>query len=439
MNTDKIMNPIIRLFNVSKRYGAKLALNDVSLDIEPGEFILVSGPSGAGKSTLLSCLLGILPSTSEQLEMSGSNPLNSSRSEIARKVSFVPQEHDDMFPFSVLDVVVMGRTAFLGPFSAPGETDFIYAQKVMAELYITHLEKRVYNTLSGGEKQLVLLARALVQTRTMVFLDEPTNHLDYKNRFQILANLKKQCVENNSCVVACLHDPNYANIFADRVILINKGRVVTEGKTAEVMTGEAISRLYGLAVNRINQTMEPCFSQPAYAGKVLLLVGVSGSGKTTTLQKILATHPHTNFAGIICPGTWKDNRRHSATVTNIASGKSTLFAKREGHSDSPFTFYDKGQALADEALFAENLHQADCIIVDEVGPLELRDGGHAPHLPPLLSLSQPKHIWVVRPSIVDHVCNKWMLTGPVIVDVTDPKAADLIGEFLMLDSKQKRQ
>lgn len=412
-------------------YQETKVLHDISLTFRKGEFIALLGKNGAGKSTLLSCLLGILPSSSEQLEMSGSNPLTVSRSEIARKVSFVPQEHDDMFPFSVLDVVVMGRTAFLGPFSAPGETEFICAQKMLAELYISHLEKRVYNTLSGGEKQLVLLARALVQTRTMVFLDEPTNHLDYKNRFQILSNLKKQCVENNSCVIACLHDPNYANIFADRVILINKGRVVTEGKTAEVMTGEAISRLYGLAVSRINQTVEPCFSQPAYAGKVLLLVGVSGSGKTTTLQKILATHPHKNFAGIICPGTFKNNRRYSATVTNIASGKSTLFAKREGHSDSPFTFFKKGQELADVALFAENLHQADCIIVDEVGPLELRDGGHASHLPPLLSLPKPKHIWVIRPSIVDHVCNKWMLVDPVIVDVTDSNAAELIHNFLV--------
>lgn len=418
-------------------YQQSRVLSDISLTFRKGEFIALLGKNGAGKSTLLSCLLGILPSTSEQLEIDGSNPLTVSRSEIAKKVSFVPQEHDDMFPFSVLDVVVMGRTAFLGPFSTPGETDFIYAKKVLAEFYISHLEKRVYNTLSGGEKQLVLLARALVQTRTMVFLDEPTNHLDYKNRFQILSNLKRQCEENNSCVVACLHDPNYAIFFADKVILINKGRVVTEGKTAEVMTGEAISRLYGLAVSRINQTVEPCFSQPVYAGRVLLLVGASGTGKTTTLQKILSAHPHKKFAGIICPGTWKHNRRNSSTVTNIASGKSTLFARRESNSDSPFTFFKKGQELADEALLAENLHQADCIIVDEVGPLELQDGGHAQHLPPLLSLSQPKHIWAVRPSIVGHVCSKWMLVDPVIIDVSEPNATELIHIFL--DSKRERQ
>lgn len=421
--------------DLSFSYQQTTVLHNISLQFHKGEFIALLGKNGAGKSTLLSCLIGLLPSDFSHLEITGLNPLSASRTAIARQVSFVPQEHDDMFPFSVVDVVVMGRTVYLGPFGAPRDIDYTSVHEILEELYISHLKQRIYNTLSGGEKQLVLLARALVQTRTMVFLDEPTNHLDYKNRFQILANLKKQCVENNSCVVACLHDPNYANIFADRVILINEGRIVADGKTDEIMTGEAISRLYGLAVNRSNRTVEPCFCQPAYAGKVLLLVGASGSGKTTTLQKILSNNKQLNFAGIICPGTWKNDKRHSSSVINISTGESTLFAKRSDEYDSPFTFFKNGQKVADRALVAEELHGTDCIIVDEVGPLELRDGGHAPQLPPLLSLEKPKHIWAIRPSIVAHVCSKWMLVDPVIIDVNDANATSQIQHFLK--SKQE--
>ena len=411
-------------------------LHDISLRFKKGEFVALLGKNGAGKTTLLSCLVGILPSISEQLDIGGLNPVKTPRSQIARKVSYVPQEHDDIFPFSVLEVVVMGRTAFLGPFGAPSEDDYALASDVLDELYISHLRERVFNTLSGGEKQMVLLARALVQTRTLIFLDEPTNHLDYKNRYQILSSLKKQCVKNDSCVVACLHDPNHATIFADRVVLLGEGKIIAEGKTVEVMTGEAMSRLYGLAVSSKGKSIEPCFCQPSFAGKVLLLVGASGEGKTTTLQKIVSANKEKNIGGIICPGTWKNNRRYNSTVSSLSTGEDTLFAQRsEANGDGPFVFYAKGQELADTALRAEQYHQADCVIVDEIGPLELRDGGHASHLSPLLSLRKPKHIWSVRPSIVDHVCSKWMLVNPVIVEVKESGAVEHIQNFLDAESE----
>ncbi len=412
-------------------YQEKQVLHDVSLECRKGEFIALLGKNGAGKSTLLSCLLGILASTSQRLDICGLDPAKASRDEIARKISFVPQEHDDMFPFSVLDVVVMGRTAYLGLFGAPSSADYQRAHQVLSELYISHLAERTYNTLSGGEKQLVLLGRALVQTRTLVFLDEPTNHLDYKNRYQILASLKKQCVENDSCVVACLHDPNHAKIFADRVLLLAEGKIVAAGSTSEVMTGPTLSRLYGIAVNRLNTIIEPCFSQPSFVGKVLLLVGASGEGKTSILQTILENNKGIKFGGIICPGIWKNNRRYSSKVTNILTGESTLYAKRQkNHGDAPFNFFQEGQQIADTALLAEQHHNTDCVVIDEVGPLELRDGGHAQHLAALLSLKNPKHIWAVRPSIVAHVCSKWMLVDPVIVDVKKSNALDQIYSFL---------
>ncbi|MBN4063976.1 ATP-binding cassette domain-containing protein [bacterium AH-315-I07] len=422
---------LLSCVNLNFSHREKHILDNVSLEFRKGEFVALLGKNGAGKSTLLSCLLGILPSQFDHLELSGIVPTKSMRTEIARKVSFVPQEHDDMFPFAALDVVVMGRTAFLGAFGAPTAEDYQLARDVLEELYVSHLESRVYNTLSGGEKQLILLARALVQTRTMILLDEPTNHLDYKNRYHILAILKKQCIQYDSCVVACLHEPNHAALFADRVILLDEGRIVADGETAAVMTNERLSRLYGIAIGRNKQLVEPCFSQPSFAGKVLLLVGASGEGKTTTLQRIIENNREKRFSGLLCPGTWKNGRRYSSTARCIRTGKSALFAVRQNtNGNGPFIFSSEGQELAEKALAADKQHSSECIIVDEVGPLELRNAGYAPHLAPLLSLQKPLHIWAVRPDIVEHVCAKWMLVDPVIVPVTAADACSRIQRFL---------
>lgn len=166
-------------------------------------------------------------------------------------------------------------------------------------------------------------------------------------------------------------------------------------------------------------------------GRVLLLVGVSGEGKTTTLQRAVTKNKGVKFGGIICPGTFRNNRRDSSTVKCLHSGESALFAKR-GKNDGggPFVFYDKGRRLADKALCTKEHRGTDCVVVDEVGPLELKGKGNAPFLAPLLSLEKTRHIWAVRPEIVDEVCRKWMLADPVIVKVSQPDVQILIQQFL---------
>lgn len=425
--------------NLNTRYREVQVLHDINLRFQPGEFTALLGKNGAGKTTLLSSLLGIVPSTFQHLAIGGLNPLQANRAEIARQVSYVSQDHDDMFPFSVLEVVVMGRTARLGPFGAPSRADFEDSRKILEELHITHLAKRVYTTLSGGEKQLVLLARALVQTRVMVFLDEPTNHLDYKNRYRILASLKQQCQNNRTCVVACLHDPSHAMLFADQVILLEKGRIIAQGPSRDVMTGERISRLYGLPVHIKGNSVEPSFSRPSFAAKVLLLVGSSGAGKTTVLQQAVhKSQSSKKIDGILCPGTWKNDKRYSSTAVRIATGEQAPFTRRkEKNGDGPFIFFPEGARLAETALAAEHHTDTDCIIIDEVGPKELKDEGFAPLLAPLLSLEHPKHIWAVRPSIVEHVCSKWLLVDPVIVDAAEENAIQKIQDFIQSPSEQR--
>lgn len=430
--------PLLECRRLNTRYREIQVLHDINLQFHPGEFTALLGKNGAGKTTLLSSLLGIVPSTFQHLTIGGLNPLETNRAEIARQVSYVSQDHDDMFPFSVLEVVVMGRTARLGPFGAPSREDFEDSRKILEELHILHLADRIYTTLSGGEKQLVLLARALVQTRTMVFLDEPTNHLDYKNRYRILASLKHQCQSHRTCVVACLHDPNHATLFADRVILLEKGRIIGKGPTREVMTGERISRLYGLPVHIEGNSVEPSFSRPSFSAKVLLLTGTSGAGKTTSLQQaVQKIQGRKKIDGILCPGTWKNGRRFSATAMRIATGEEAPFIRRKNENgDGPFIFFPEGARLADAALKAGQHTDTDCIIIDEIGPRELKDGGFAPFLAPLLSMEHLKHVWAVRPSIVEHICSKWLLVDPVIVEVTEDNAVQKIENFILSPPKQ---
>jgi len=426
---------LISCRNLNFSYSGNKVLKDICLDFYPGEFVGLLGRNGAGKSTLLSCLCGLLPSVYDGLTLGELDMSKAGRKDIARQLSYVPQEHEDMFPFSVLEVVVMGRTVFLGSFGAPGKKDIEMAQEVLSELQISDLSHRVYTGLSGGEKQLVLLARALVQTRKTVFLDEPTNHLDYKNRYLMLSQLKRLTREDGSCVVACLHDPNHALLFTDRVILLHQGKILAEGPTRDVLSSDAVSRLYGIAARQNKdsglESIVPAFVHPDFKGRVLLLAGRSGEGKTTMLRQIAEANKNLKFGGVVCPGTFKNGLRYSSQIHCLGTGASVPFAKRADTGGKlPFIFYPEGRALADRALDSSENESKHCVMVDEVGPLELRGQGHAPLLAPLLSLDRPRHIWAVRPDILDDVCQRWMLVDPVVVNVSQPDALDRVHDFL---------
>lgn len=429
------VHPLISCRNLEFSFLENKVLDNISLDFYPGEFVGLLGRNGAGKSTLMSCLCGLEPAIFDRLTVDGLDMATAGRRDIARRLSYVPQEHEDMFPFSVLEVVVMGRTVFLGSFGAPGKKDVHLARKVLAELQISELAHRVYTSLSGGEKQLVLLARALVQTRKIVFLDEPTNHLDYKNRYQMLSQLSRLSRNDGACVVACLHDPNHALLFADRVILLHQGQILQEGATRDVLSGDAVSRLYGIAAWQNKdarlKSIFPAFVHPDFKGRVLLLVGKSGEGKTTMLDQVTQTDKDLDFGGIVCPGTFKNGRRYSSTVHCLGTKETAVFARRTDPSgNSSFKFYRDGRCLADRALNPAANENKDCVVVDEVGPLELGGQGHGPLLAPLLSLEKPRHIWAVRPDIIDEVCRRWMLMEPVILKVSKPDALERIHDFL---------
>lgn len=228
------------------RYGKTQILRDISFDVEPGLFYAILGKNGSGKTTLLHCLNGILAPSAGSVEIEGRKIATLSRKEIARHISLVPQEHMDVFPFKVLDVVVMGRAPFLGMTATPGEDDYRLAMDALKMLGCEKLAHCNFNRISGGERQITLLATALVQTSKIMLLDEPTNHLDFNNQYRLLSRIKGLCRARKTSVIATMHDPNMAMLFADRVILVKDGRIIAKGEAKETMTTANIDTLYGI-------------------------------------------------------------------------------------------------------------------------------------------------------------------------------------------------
>jgi iron complex transport system ATP-binding protein len=172
-------------------YGAKAVGRDVDLAVRPGEVLCLLGPNGSGKTTLFKTMLGLLPAQAGEVRLEGARMAHMSRGEIARRVAYVPQAHAAHFPFRVLDMVVMGRTAHLGLFAAPGEQDRRKALAALAALGIADLAENEYTRISGGQRQLALVARALAQDAPAIVMDEPTASLDFGNQVLVLSEVKR--------------------------------------------------------------------------------------------------------------------------------------------------------------------------------------------------------------------------------------------------------
>jgi iron complex transport system ATP-binding protein len=230
---------------VSARHGAREAVRDVSLAVHPGELWAVLGPNGAGKSTLLRALLGLhAPSAGEVLL--DERPLPQwRRSELARVLAWVPQSSDPGLSFTGLELVLLGRSPHLGLWGLPSAADVALARAALEELEISDLAARPADQLSGGERRLLLLARALAQQPRVLLLDEPTAFLDLKHQVTALQRLRAR-VDGGLAAVAVLHDVNLAAAYADHVLLLREGRAVDSGRTADVLQASALESLYGL-------------------------------------------------------------------------------------------------------------------------------------------------------------------------------------------------
>jgi iron complex transport system ATP-binding protein len=233
--------------DLSIGYRNHLVGRDISLALEPGEVLCLLGPNGAGKTTLFRTLLGLQPPLGGAVLIDGA-PLSSlAPAEIARRLAYVPQAHVTEFSYSVLDVVLMGRTARLKAFASPGPADERVALEKLTGLGIAELASHDYTRISGGQRQLALIARALAQEAPILVLDEPTASLDFGNQALVLGRIR-DLAHQGFGVVLSTHDPDHALMVSTRVAIIADGGLRAHGSPEKVVTAELLSAVYRTAV-----------------------------------------------------------------------------------------------------------------------------------------------------------------------------------------------
>jgi iron complex transport system ATP-binding protein len=228
-------------------YRGRSVGSGVSLDIRSGEVLCLLGPNGGGKTTLMKTLLGLLPPLHGRVLLDGEDIARLSRKHLARIIGYVPQAHSAFFPFTVNDIVLMGRSAHISLFAAPSPGDRAVAERALALLGIGHLKARIYTEISGGERQLVLIARALAQEPRILIMDEPTASLDFGNQLRVLGRIAA-LARSGIAVVFSTHDPDHVFLCGDRVALLHDGRMEEIGPPEAIITAAALKRLYGVEV-----------------------------------------------------------------------------------------------------------------------------------------------------------------------------------------------
>ncbi len=232
-------------------YSEEPVFQDVSFKVANGEIVSLLGANGAGKTTLFKTILGLFTAQTGQVFINGRNVSDSSRRELAKVMGYVPQNHIPPFPYSVIDVVLMGRTAHINNYAVPSDLDFEVAREAMAMVNILHLENKNYTEISGGERQLVLIARALAQKPQILVMDEPTSSLDYGNQIRLLSHVKKLANQGLSIIMST-HSPDHAIYCNSKVIMLKNGRVLCAGSAAEVITEENLKAIYDIEVEITN-------------------------------------------------------------------------------------------------------------------------------------------------------------------------------------------
>ncbi len=229
--------------NLSFGYHDRTVLRDISFSVKEGEFLSVLGPNGVGKTTLFRCILGILEGYTGAIRIDGEDTKKLSRRAMAAKIAYIPQIHRPAFGYSVLDTVLMGTTHRTSAFSGPGREDVLLARESLEKMGIAHLTERSFTHLSGGEQQLVLVSRALVQKSRILVMDEPTSALDYGNQFRVLERVKDLTSEGYA-VLLSTHNPQHALSFSQRILALADGMVAAYGESAKELTPELMWKLY---------------------------------------------------------------------------------------------------------------------------------------------------------------------------------------------------
>lgn len=238
---------IFSVEGLSCGYRGASVLSGLDFSVKSGDVLCILGPNGVGKTTLFKTMLGLLPAISGRVTVDGESILPWPPRKKAQVIGFVPQSHIPPFPYTVQQVVVMGRTAHLGMFSAPGERDYELADQVLDELGAAHLSGKVYTRISGGERQMALIARALMQSPRILLMDEPAANLDFANQAMVLETVRT-LAERGIIVIMTTHTPDHVFLCGSDVLLLTREREILRGTPEQVMTPENMRRAYGIDV-----------------------------------------------------------------------------------------------------------------------------------------------------------------------------------------------
>jgi iron complex transport system ATP-binding protein len=243
--------PLAVVKDVSFSYGTKRVFDRISFSVAQGEIFCLIGPNGCGKTTLLDCLLGLHAFQSGTFWLSGKDAAQLKPKKIAQTIAYVPQIHERTFPYTVREIVTMGRAAHLGFFQSPSSRDGYLADEALERIGISHLSPRPYTQLSGGEVQLVLVARALAQQAPLIIMDEPTAHLDFRYELIIMEVISDLVKDKGMSVIMATHIPNHAFYFQSQriqtsIALFNGGKFLDVGDPELVIDKGRLQQLYGI-------------------------------------------------------------------------------------------------------------------------------------------------------------------------------------------------
>jgi iron complex transport system ATP-binding protein len=296
---------LLNVDGIECRYGSVKVLEDVSLSVKGGDFVGILGPNGSGKTTLLKSISRTLKPHKGTILLNKTDIYSLKSVDVAKQMAVVPQETSIGFNFSALDIVLMGRNPHMKRFQMESEKDITVARKVMNLTNIWHLAERPINELSGGEKQRVIIARALAQEPKILLLDEPLTHLDIMNQLEIMDLVKDLCVKEKLVVLAVFHDLNLAARYCDSAIMLKDSKIFAAGGLAEVLTSENIKNVFHvdaivqkhLVTNSV--FVIPLSPQKTSQSRKCSIHLICGAGTGTALMKVLLDEGYSVTAGVL--------------------------------------------------------------------------------------------------------------------------------------------
>jgi iron complex transport system ATP-binding protein len=242
----------IKVENFYFSYNDKPILENVNLEFKRGNMYALLGRNGSGKTTLIKLILGLLKFKRGSITIEGKNTNEISTKDLSRLIAYVPQNEEAVYGIKVIELVVMGRNPYLSLFDMPSCKEYELAGKALESLGIEHLTQKSYSEISGGERQLVLIARALVQNTKFILMDEPISNLDIRNQHDVLEKIKSIAKDFNIGIVLSIHDPNLAMRYCNEAVLLKDGKVLHSGKIEKVLCQQSLLEVYDMKFEVLN-------------------------------------------------------------------------------------------------------------------------------------------------------------------------------------------